>query len=117
MSFSQLRKHLPELNGTVLDFIFAHVYDIVETSSERQGLDDSKLLNLFRILQALQTFNYRHRPNETRQVFGPMCKHLNFELNSDGTTLWLSLLLAIKELYELSMIELNRKVQLSHVRK
>jgi hypothetical protein len=117
MTLTKIKEHLPKLDGESLDFIFEHVYGFDDNRNGSEGDGDDKLLDLLRILNSLQTFNYHHRPDDTLQMFGPMSKHLNFELNSDGTTLWLSLLLAIKELYGLSVNELNRLIQLSHVRK
>ena len=105
MSFSQLRKHLPELNGTVLDFIFNHVYDIVETSSERQALDDdSKLWDLVEVLKVVQRFNWRHRIDEAFALHQKAVIPAGLELqsNSTGSELWLAMLLAIKDLYGLN---------------
>jgi len=117
MSTSKLKDSLPELDGQTLDFIFDHVYDIVEMPGETRTTEDGKLSDLLEVLKALQGFNYRHRPDDTRVLFGPMSKHFNFERNSDGTTLWLSLLLAIKELYGFTNKNLNLLIPTSHVRR
>lgn len=116
MSSSKLKDSLPELDGQALDFIFNHVYDIVEMPGESRAPKTGKLSDLLEVLKALQRFNYHHRPDDTRKLFGPMSKHFNFECNSDGTTLWLSLLLAIKELYGFTDTNLNLLVQSSRVR-
>ena len=116
MSLTHLRNHLPELNGAALDFIFDHVYDIVEMPGKIRLQESSKASNLLEILKALQRFNYHHRPDDTRKLFSLMSRHFNFERNSEGTTLWLSLLLAIKELYGVTNRSLNLLIQSSHVR-
>lgn len=102
MSFTQLGNHLPDLNGASLDFIFDHVYDIVEIPSDRQALD-SKLWDLLEVLKALQKFNWRHRIDEVFALHQKAVIPAGLELqsNSTGSELWLAMLLAIKDLYGL----------------
>lgn len=116
MSLNKLKASLPKLSGESLDLIFEHVYDIVEPPGDRQPMESTKTSDLLEMLKSLQRFNYHHRPDDTRELFGPMSKHFHFERNSDGTTLWLSLLLAIKELYGLTGKNLSLLIQSSHVR-
>lgn len=51
---------------------------------------------------SMQRFNYRFRPDDTRRLFDLFDELFNFELNSEGTTLWLALILAVQELYGFS---------------
>jgi len=50
----------------------------------------------------MQLYNYKQRSDDTRELYFQTNDIFTFEINSDGTTLWLSLALAIKELYGIS---------------
>lgn len=117
MKLNQLKASLPELNGELLDLIFERVYDFAEMSENNDSVEPNKVSSLLEILKALQKFNYYHRQDETGDLFSQMSKHFNFERNSEGTTLWLSLLLAIKELYGLTDKNFAPLIRASHVRK
>ena len=96
-----MRKNLPYLNNELLDMIFEHVYDNFESMGE-QKYDEEKTSQLLVTLISMRSFNYRHRPDDTRELFDLLDNIFKFERNSEGTTLWLSLILAIKELYGFS---------------
>lgn len=117
MKLNQLKASLPELNGELLDLIFERVYDFAEMPENNDYVKPDKVSSLLGILKALQKFNFYHRPDETGDLFGPMSKHFNFERNSEGTTDWLSLLLAIKELYGLTDKNFAPLIRASNVRK
>ncbi len=100
-----MKNNLPYLTPERLTTIFESVYDIVRVQEELESVGkfgEERLDCLLVTLQAMQSFNYGFRPDDTRQLFGPMNSIFKFERNSDGTTLWLSLILAIKELYGFS---------------
>ena len=98
-----MKNNLPYLNQERLNVIFDNVYDCVGlATSELRKFDDAKLSHLLDTLKSMQSFNYQHRPDDTRPLFNLLNPIFNFERNSDGTTLWLSLFLAIKELYGFS---------------
>jgi hypothetical protein len=65
----------------------------------------------------MQSFNHQHRPDDTGHLFGFFDPIFNFEHHSEGTTLWLSLILAIKELYGFSNEKLIAVLQQVSIRK
>lgn len=119
MNKSNLKDSLPEPDGQLLDFIFEHVYGDVEQNGDFQTPESDKPSDLLRILQSLQRFNYRHRMDEIREIYplvsGPL--EMDPNSNSEGSFLWLAMLLAVKELYDLNNSGLKRAVSLISVRK
>lgn len=111
MILGDLRKQLPVLDVSTLDFILSHVYDTVnrpESQDERDNGVDERHRDLLSILLALQTFNYHHRMDEVGGVLTAATRSgRRFQSNSSGTELWLALLLAIKELFGLNDGELT----------
>lgn len=119
MSTSKLKDSLPELDDQTLDFIFDHVYDNFGMPGESQAPETGKRSDLLKILKALQEFNYHHRLNEIGDLYrlaaGPLSIDLNS--NSEGSILWLAMLQAIRDLYNLSQKELKEAVGRIRVRK
>lgn len=108
-----MRKNLPYLDQERLNIIFEHVYDVVSTQEVATTFNDEKLDDLLDTLQAMQYFNYKHRPDDTRTLFYVFTSIFHFEQNSEGATLWLSLILAIQEMYgfsEKKLVEIIGKV-------
>ncbi len=97
-----MKQNLPYLNQERLNKIFEHVYDIVSNAGNNQLFDDERMKEFLAALLAMQSFNYRFRPDDVRELFFLMENDFSFERNSEGTTLWLALALAIKELYNFS---------------
>ena len=97
-----MRKNLPYLNQERLNVIFEHVYDVVSNDTNIQLANDEKMNEFLTALLAMQSFNYKCRPDDVRELFFLMANDFSFERNSEGTTLWLALALAIKELYGFS---------------
>ena len=119
MSTSKLKDSLPELDGQTLDFIFDHVYDIFGMPGESQAPEAGKLFDLLEILKALQGFNYHHRLNEISDLYRLVSAPLGIDpnSNSEGTTLWLAMLQAVKDLYNFSPRELMDAIGRIRVRK
>jgi hypothetical protein len=119
MSTSVIKDSLPELDRQTLDFIFDHVYDICGMPGESQAPEVGKLSDLLEILKALQGFNYRHRLDDACDLYplvgGPL--GLDCNCNSEGYFLWLAMLLAIDDLYELNDAGLTQAVHRISVRK
>jgi hypothetical protein len=111
-----MKNNLPYLNQERLNIIFDHVYDNVGEISEPR-FDNEKLDHLLDTLKSMQSFNHYHRPDDTRPLFYLLNPIFNFERNSEGTTLWLSLILAIKELYGFSEKKLVEVVKQISIRK
>lgn len=106
-------RELPILDQELLDAIFASVYD-----GDAEHISDAPLGDFFNLIYTLQRFNYRYRPETCAALFplfeetvGPM------ERNSEGTTLWLALGLAIKELYGMRRSTLKNLLAQVTVRK
>lgn len=97
-----MKNNLPPLDQVLLNRIFAGVYGGGGQPPESGRTEHASVPALIDTLYAMQRFNYRFRPDDTRRLFDLFDELLNFELNSEGTTLWLSLTLAIQELYGLS---------------
>lgn len=114
---NNMKKNLPYLNQERLNIIFDHVYDIVGLRESKQKPDNEKFNCLLDTLKAMQLFNYHHRPDDTYLLFGLFNPLFNFERNSEGTTLWLSLILAIKELYGFSVKKLTTVIKQVSIRK
>jgi hypothetical protein len=112
-----MKENLPFLDQERLSVIFEHVYDIAGMGEEKIGFDDKKLNDLLKTLKSMQSFNYGHRPDDTRQLFELMDPIFNFDRNSEGTTLWLSMILAIKDLYGFSDNKLVGVIKQASVRK
>ncbi|MBU9711575.1 hypothetical protein [Evansella tamaricis] len=92
------------LNSRTMTAIFDCVYGINDhlEPETKKLLQEDMFHSFIKMLLAQQDFNYRYRFSQTAYLFplfeatvGPM------ETNSDGTTLWLAMGLAIKELYGL----------------
>lgn len=97
-----MRINLPPLDQVLLNRIFAGVYGGGGQPLESGRTEDASVPALIDTLYAMQRFNYRFRPDDTRHLFDFLDKQFNFERNSEGTTLWLALTLAIQELYGFS---------------
>ena len=97
-----MKQNLPYLNQERLNVIFEHVYDVVSNNRNGQLFHDEKMNEFLTALLAMQSFNYKFRPDDVRELFFLMENDFSFERNSEGTTLWLALALSIKELYNFS---------------
>ena len=109
------KNNLPYLNPERLNVIFDHVYDTVGIYNSKQNFDDKKLADFLIMLQSMQLFNHHHRPDDTRRLFFLLDEIFNFERNSEGTTVWLALILAIQDLYRFSdekLVSLMKQVSI-----
>ena len=97
-----MRKNLHYLNQERLNIIFNHVYDSMYIKRDKRVFDDEKLNDLFNALKAAQYFNHRHRIGDICHLFRLLSPIYNFESNSEGATIFLSLILAIQEMYNFS---------------
>ncbi|TSA39379.1 MAG: hypothetical protein D4R63_09065 [Methylococcaceae bacterium] len=107
------KSDLPYLTQDRLDYFFTAVYDAEVPSPHK----DAQIVALLTALKAMQHFNHFHRSNDTREFFTLLNDIFNFERNSEGTTLWLALILAIKELYGFSPEKLRELMKLVTIRK
>lgn len=107
MSLISLRKNdkdLIYLDAKVINAVFDCVYDGWDGLSETTNdlLMNEEFKALIHIIKTMQEYNYRYRFNQYSNLFpifdetcGP------FQTNSEGTSLWLAMGLAIKDIYGL----------------
>lgn len=104
MSLRFTDRGLIYLDAEAMTAIFDCVYGIDGdlTVQTRRLLNEQGFEDFVKLLLSFQNYNYRYRVEQTIELFslfeatvGPM------ERNSDGTTLWLALGLAIKDVYGL----------------
>lgn len=111
------KRDLPILTRKLLKLVFACVYGMPDEEEMRQRSYLAPLLNLeeneqlkdyLDLLETMSRYNYRYRFMQYRELF-PITEPIlgPFETNSDGTSLWLARILAIKELYGLTIDELE----------
>jgi hypothetical protein len=88
-------RELPYLDTALLDIIFDGVY-----GKDCDAIEEAPLRDFLEMLYTMQAYNHRYRPNTCaalspifEEAVGPM------GINREGTSLWLALGLAIKELY------------------
>ncbi len=112
-----MKNDLPYLTTELLDLIFSGVYDIVAERPEQLPIADEKTAALTKVLHAMQDFNYRFRHEDTWPLFAVFDQTFHFERNSEGTTLWLALILAIQELYGFTNSTLLKVISQTKVRK
>lgn len=117
MSIKVNERGLIQLNEQTMTAIFECVYGMPEDGylDMNRLFREKKFMDFLKALKGLQEFNYLYRFDQTAELFplfeatvGPM------ERNSEGTTLWLAMGLAIKELYGMrrsTLEELLRKVK------
>lgn len=101
-----MRNNLPILDQYLLNKIFDAVYIGYEKTS------DERIDALIETLYAMRQFNHHYRPDDTRRLFDLFDAQFNFEQNSEGTTIWLALILAVQELYGLADSELIQAMRL-----
>lgn len=112
-----MKRNLPFLTQERMNIIFDHVYDIAGSNSGKLNFSEEKHVELLTMLKTMQTFNYKYRQDDIKSIFNIANSVLRFEANSEGTSLWLSMLLAIKEVYGFSDGKIHDIVKLISVRK
>lgn len=95
MDIKRNERELPFLDRALLNTIFDGVYE-----HNVEDIESESVRDFLRVLYMMQDYNCRYRPQACADLFplfeetvGPM------EPNSEGTTMWLALGLAIVELY------------------
>lgn len=83
----------------------SHAYHLGELV-KHEGLSDGDHL-LLQVVRSMQFFNIRMRAGECRELFSPLSDRYSLDGNSEGTTYWLAMALAIKELYRLEVDDLS----------
>ncbi|MGE6487456.1 hypothetical protein [Paenisporosarcina sp. NPDC076898] len=114
-------KGLPYLTKELLNEIFENVYEYPKKSlktsmTEENGRNQQS--DFISVIKNLQEYNVRYRLEQTNELFplfertvGPM------ETNSDGTTYWLAMGLAIKDLYGMRKSTLEQLLNQITIRK
>ncbi len=113
---------LPDLNGQILDAIFDNVYDKIpgihnQSDETKKLLQEPIFIDLIDLLLRMQKFNYIYRKDQLIDTYDIAHQVMEFEINSEGTSLWLALILAIKELYGLKDNEMKKILKKIHIDK
>lgn len=118
MTLNSNNHGLPYLSSEIMTAIFDCVYGIDGASrpQTKKLLKQDEFKYFMEMLMTMKAYNYRYRFDQTARLFpvfeetvGPM------EQNSEGTTIWLSLGLALKELYRFrisTLRDLLKKIDL-----
>lgn len=105
-----MKINLPQLTKKRLRWLFDHAYDISFTLAQESipvpSLDETLLL----VVKQMQRVNYEHHTDECVSLFGLFSESMSFERNSEGTTQWLAMALAIKQLCALNDEELRDEI-------
>lgn len=111
------------LDARIMNAIFDCVYDFDEKGyglkvDTKQLLKDEQFKFFIQMVKSIQEYNYRFRFEPASKLFplfdsivGPM------EKNSDGTSQWLAMGLAIKELYGFRKETLKELLKTVNVKK
>lgn len=99
---------LPLLDQEALDALFSSVYQPIQRyapETERYlAVRSEQIRSWFDLLKAHQMYNLEYRNAEYTKLFPHLEEVLGpFETNSQGTSYWLALCLAIKEAYAMRM--------------
>lgn len=114
------KENLPILHAKTMTAIFDCVYGVEGSlhPSTKKLMEEETFQYFIKMLSAAQAYNYRFRNEQVGELFplfertvGPM------ETNSDGTTLWLAMGLAIRETYNMRNITLENLLMLVGTRK
>jgi hypothetical protein len=103
-----VRLNLPALTIKRLKWILEHVYSEQITPDGVVPDRDEPDLRLFRVIKSMQLYNLEKRTGECSDLFRLFSQPYFLEGNSEGTTRWLALALAIKELYALDDEQLQK---------
>lgn len=105
---------LPELTKKRLRWLFDYVYEMeippLFPKASTPVVDKTLML----ILKSMQIANIDHRTEECVELFRLFNELYFLETNSEGTTRFLALALAVKELYRLEDDELQRVIYDCH---
>ena len=104
---------LPILDQSQLNIIFEHVYN-----KDPEDIADKELRDFVKLPLSMQQNNYWYRFSEYWQLFPSFEAAVgSMETNFVGTSMWLALGLAIKELYRLRSSTLESLLKKITVRK
>lgn len=108
---------MPALTGKLLNLVFGCVYgmpdeeEIIKRSylaPLRKIEENDQLMDYLDLIETMSSYNYRRRFSQYHELYEIANPILGpFETNSEGTSLWLARILAIKELYGLTTEELE----------
>ena len=111
------KNSLPYLNQERLDYLFEAVYDPLPANAHETLYGDDKMASILCAIKGMQGFNHRFRRDDTYELFHEFDKILHFARHTEGTEMWLSMILAIKELYGFSIQKMIELIKLTTVRK
>ncbi len=102
----------PRLTGANLNAVFAHVYDVARPEALPQDDSGDEVLAFLPGILSYANYVRRHRHMDvvgTYHLVRPLMG--DFEINSEGTDCWMSMLIALEELYQLSRSEFAEAIK------
>jgi hypothetical protein len=102
---SAMRDHLPRLTNALLQLFLDSSFGLVGSGTPPRP-DDAPTAAVLDALMAMAKVHQMCGAEERSDLFPRLHPILRFEPNSEGTDLQLSMLLAIRDLYRLSLKEL-----------
>jgi hypothetical protein len=105
---------LPELTKKRLRWVFDNVYETDMPPLFPKASTPAIDKKLLETLRSMQLDNFKHRTDECVDLFRLFNAPYFLETNSEGTTVFLAMALALKELYGLEDMELQRVVYGCH---
>ena len=103
---------LPYLDQQTLNIIFDGVYGM-----DLKQVNDQRFQDFLDILYRMQGHNYQYRQKAIWELAAVFADAVGPMEQSEGTSMWLALGLAIKELYGMSRSTLKQVLALVSVRK
>jgi len=105
-----MRCPLPPLTKIRARWLMERCFDVASDEiqagfSEKSADADARLLLA---IQSMQAFNLERRREEVNALWDLFSDPYGFETNSEGTTFWLAMALAIKDLYALDEAALKK---------
>jgi len=109
-----MRCKLPALTKKRAQWLLNHCYDVFLEREQSPALTesgfDSEDQRLLLVVRSMQEFNMKHRTDEVIALADWFDDPGFLEWNSEGTTMWLAMALAIRELYDSTRSELRAKL-------
>jgi hypothetical protein len=105
-----MKANLPNLNKKRMRLLFDHVYDMEIPPLHNMGTIPAADRTLLLVIKSMQIVNLKRRTDECVNLFHLFNEPHFLEQNSEGTTWFLAMALAIKELFSLEDMELKQAI-------
>lgn len=102
-----MKINLPALTKKRIRWLLDHVYETETLTLPTEGSVSVADTRLFLVVKSVQLTNLQYRGHECEELYRLFSEPYFLDPNSEGTTRWLAMALAIKELCALSDDELK----------